>query len=1174
MAPKVNGGNAGSAAALVQKKKMQQQSNNSNSNSTHASPAPSFITSVKKNSVAAPVSTPAANPAPPPVPTFTDDELFSLDGPIFSSKNATLKSDLLPRFSAVVAKSPLDIFLSTPILTSNDPEIFASLSSFLKLAFEPFSKPLFTTFLSLTSDKKQSTHAFNACNAFLLHSAAEPTIDTNYLVPIISTISSSSKWNCKVAALKLLSTLSNSFPLIIQKSLTTLIPLLQDAMCDSKLEVQKVACVTFLDVCKTVDNPDIDGFYGDLKDCISDPKLVPVAIGKLCGIRFVTTVRAGTLAVLTPLLQRGLAERSHTILRATCVVIDNMCKLVEDPTDATHFLPVLLPGVERIIETAGPPELRAIAEAARNTLLHIKELPPPTVADITVGLSKMNIMELNELIFNELIEALTTVHNVDLEVDEKTSEIYNTIFSQITDILSRLITDANFHATAWALATAPLSIIKNIPGGQDTVKSITKHLRTHFHKKDRVARGLPELEESGFDSTESLEVDDEFGEEICNCDFSLAYGSRILLNQTNLTLRRGGRYGILGRNGAGKTTLMRAISNGQLDGFPPPEKLRTLFVEHDLQASEVEIPVCEYLVQFVLNKDTKEEKDAEAKRVLKDVGFSDELMQRFVGNLSGGWKMKLGLARAVLYNADILLLDEPTNHLDVQNVQWLMDYLCSLKSVTSLIVSHDSGFLDTVCTHILHYDNKKIKLYRGNLSSFKEQNPSAQFETLYSLSANTANRMTFPVPMPLSGVKSKTRPVLKMTGVSFGYAGETGKMTLENVTVGLALSSRVACIGANGAGKSTLIKLLNGELLPTFGTVWKHPSLRIAYVAQHAFHHLEQHMEKSPNEYIQWRYATGIDRELAAKSTRMVSSSESAKMARTLKASNGEERQIECITGRRKKGKGLEYETKFVGMDAKWNLWIDRERLIELGFEKMVIAFDDFEAARTGYSTRALTTTECAKVLDDMGLEEQFAVHTKIKSLSAGQKVKVVLAAGMWNNPHMLVFDEPTNYLDRDALAGLAEAMEKFEGAVVLVSHNEEFVNKVCPETWRVGGGKVVVEGKTAIPKLVKELTAEDEEGFSSVVSENSVESAGNYKGVPEGPNEEDEDKKLEAKAQARLATKKKRSRKEEKAREVARRQAWLAGKKLSDDSDEEWTPFKSKEKKEPTIPGIVSFKK
>ena len=94
------------------------------------------------------------------------------------------------------------------------------------------------------------------------------------------------------------------------------------------------------------------------------------------------------------------------------------------------------------------------------------------------------------------------------------------------------------------------------------------------------------------------------------------------------------------------------------------------------------------------------------------------LQSRPVGNLSGGWKMKLALSRAVLRKADILLLDEPTNHLDTTNVQWLMDYLCSMDSISSMIVSHDSGFLDTVCTHIIHYENRKLKTYRGTLSDF------------------------------------------------------------------------------------------------------------------------------------------------------------------------------------------------------------------------------------------------------------------------------------------------------------------------------------------------------------------------------------------------------------------------------------------------------------------------
>ena len=131
------------------------------------------------------------------------------------------------------------------------------------------------------------------------------------------------------------------------------------------------------------------------------------------------------------------------------------------------------------------------------------------------------------------------------------------------------------------------------------------------------------------------------------------------------------------------------------------------------------------------------EKIAEA---LESVGFDEERRAQTVGSLSGGWKMKLELARAMLQKADILLLDEPTNHLDVSNVKWLEDYLLEHTNITSLIVSHDSGFLDAVCTDIIHYENKKLVYYRGNLESFVKQKPEAK--AYYTLSIPLYRRIS------------------------------------------------------------------------------------------------------------------------------------------------------------------------------------------------------------------------------------------------------------------------------------------------------------------------------------------------------------------------------------------------------------------------------------------------
>ncbi|KAF9980249.1 [NU+] prion formation protein 1 [Modicella reniformis] len=573
-----------------------------------------------------------------------------------------------------------------------------------------------------------------------------------------------------------------------------------------------------------------------------------------------------------------------------------------------------------------------------------------------------------------------------------------------------------------------------------TVKAILRH----YVELDRKLNG------------EASAEDGEDGEELCNVDFSLAYGGMMLLNHTKLRLHRGHRYGLCGQNGAGKTTLMRSISQGKVDGFPSPDVLRTVFVEHALQGEKGEMNVSDFIASDTNLANTSANEIAKA---LSSVGFTEEMQKAKVASLSGGWKMKLELARAMLVNADILLLDEPTNHLDAANIRWLEEYLVKQTHVTSIIVSHDSSFLDNVCTNILHYERKKLKMYKGNLSEFVKVKPEAK--SYYTLAA-TSIKFEFPKPSFLVGVKSNTRAIVKMSNCTYTYPGAASP-SLYNASVQLSLSSRVGVIGPNGAGKSTMIKLLTGEHSSQDGAVWRHPNLRIGYVAQHAFHHLEQHLEKTPNQYIQWRYQGGADREVLEKPTVAMGSEELVQMETWVTGNDGSKRQVEMLMGRQKLKKSFQYEIKWKNHVHKFNTWMTREKLLELGFEKLVRQFDDREASREGLGYRELTPSTIRRHLEDVGLDGDIADHNVISGLSGGQKVKVVIAAAMWNNPHMLVLDEPTNYLDREALGGLAVAIRNWGGAVIMISHSQEFVSSLCPETWSVNAGRVTINGKTTV---------------------------------------------------------------------------------------------------------------
>ena len=212
-----------------------------------------------------------------------------------------------------------------------------------------------------------------------------------------------------------------------------------------------------------------------------------------------------------------------------------------------------------------------------------------------------------------------------------------------------------------------------------------------------------------------------------------------------------------------------------------------------------------------------------------------------------------------------------------------------------------------------------------------------------------------------------------------------------------------------------MIKLRTGKLMPDKGSgdVWKHPNCRVAYVAQHAFHHIESHLEKTPNEYIRWRYEYGSDKEGLEKVTGKLTEEEEERLKKPIQIEyTDDEGKLKSLKltfkrftdGRRKapKGKDEEYEVLWTS-DLK--TWVSKEKLIKAGFEKLLKAVDDKIAALATQRVRPLTQKFVEDHLKDVGLEAEIATHTRMGALSGGQKVKVVLAASMWNTPHIVILD-------------------------------------------------------------------------------------------------------------------------------------------------------------------------
>lgn len=542
----------------------------------------------------------------------------------------------------------------------------------------------------------------------------------------------------------------------------------------------------------------------------------------------------------------------------------------------------------------------------------------------------------------------------------------------------------------------------------------------------------------------------------------MAYGTRVLLHQTPFRVKIGRKYGLVGPNGAGKSTLMKSIAGGNLQGFP--EDLITVYVECEIIGEKADMTVLEYIMSDDKVK-MRQCSEESVKEMLTTMGFgvsrTAAAIDAGVSTLSGGWRMKLALSRAMLLEPDMLLLDEPTNHLDQFAVKWLTDYVINLKTCTCLLVSHDTKFLDAVCTNIIHYENLKLKSYRGNLSEFVKQKPEAK--AYYELSSDMV-AFSFPEPGPLDGVKSLTKSVLKTKGVHFQYPTAPLPQLID-VSIQCSLASRVAVVGVNGAGKSTLVKLMVGELEPDQGTIEKHPNLRVAYVAQHAFAHIEDHLDKTPVEYIMWRYRGGIDKEMVEKDAVTMSAEEMDAIRK--KAKEEKTGIVDELIARRVGKKENEYEVAWEG-EGRENSWLTRTELFQMGYKKMVDEKDQQILMESALGQRKLTTGEIQKHFDGFGLEPAFAQHTRMGALSGGQKVKVVLGAGMWNLPHLVILDEPTNFLDRDSLGALASAIKNFKGGLFMISHNAEFYEALCPEKWILESGRLTVMGAEWMEEVEK----------------------------------------------------------------------------------------------------------
>jgi elongation factor 3 len=888
---------------------------------------------------------------------------------------------------------------------------------------EPYLISLLPLALAAVGDKMVSVKNAAQAASLAIVKAINPNAVKAALPHIRSSIITAQKWPEKMNGLDCIEALVETAPTQLAYLVPTLIPILSEAMWDTKPEVKKKAYGTMEKACKLIENKDIDRFIPELIKCIAKPENVPETVHLLGATTFVTDVHEPTLAIMVPLLERGLAERETAIKRKAAVIVDNMCKLVEDPQIVAAFLPKLMPALTKNFENLADPEAREKTKQGLDTLKRVGAVKEDGTAPKVSSAGE--------------IETVSGVLKSILEQKHKNALKATPVIEYVSAIAGQLVDEKVRDAEDWVSNT--VEYLKTIVGEADA-QSVAEQLRK---------RASPGAEEEG-----EAEEDEEEGEDLCNCTFNLAYGAKILLNQTHLRLKRGQRYGLLGPNGSGKSTLMRAINNEQVEGFPKKDEVKTVFVEHDLDAADTEYSVIGW-TEMKLRQVNIDLPVEDIRKQLLEFGFLESQLEGLITSLSGGWKMKLALARAVFEKPDILLLDEPTNHLDVKNVAWLENYLIN-SPCTSIIVSHDSKFLNNVIQHVIHYERFKLRRYRGNLTEFAKRVPSAR--SYFELGASEME-FQFPEPGFLEGVKTKAKAIVRVNRMTFQYPG-TPKPQISDITFQVSLGSRIAVIGPNGAGKSTLVNVLTGELIPTTGDVYQHENIRIAYIKQHAFAHIDNHLDKTPSEYIQWRFQTGEDRETMDRANKIVTDEDEKAMDKIYKV-EGTQRRVIGIHARRKFKNSYEYECSFalgenVGMkNEKWtpmmtadNAWIPRSEILA-SHQKMVADVDQKEALASG-QFRPLIRREIEAHGANFGLDAELISHSRMRGLSGGQRVKVVLAACTWQRPHLIVLDEPTNYLDRDSLGALSKALKSFEGGVVIISHNAEFTESLTSEVWTV----------------------------------------------------------------------------------------------------------------------------
>jgi len=504
--------------------------------------------------------------------------------------------------------------------------------------------------------------------------------------------------------------------------------------------------------------------------------------------------------------------------------------------------------------------------------------------------------------------------------------------------------------------------------------------------------------------------------------FSLSVYGRQLVEDTTIELNWGQRYGLIGRNGCGKTNFLQCLANREV---PIPEHIDAYLLSEEAQPSELsaleyvidsakkEIARIDALIEQILVEEGAESElladlydrqdeldestfETRASTILVGLGFNKKTVHKKTKDMSGGWRMRVALARALFISPAMLLLDEPTNHLDLEACVWLEDYLSNYQKIL-IVVSHSQDFLNGVCTNTIVMQQKKIRYWGGNYDQYvktREEQDKNQLTLYKKQQADIAATKEFiascgtyanlvkqaksrqkildkmveegllepPFHDPMFRFKfpdtgKLTPPLISFVDVAFSYSGKKEDFLFSDLSFGIDSDSRISLVGPNGAGKSTLLKLMVNEIHPCRGNISIRSGMAIGRYHQHSAEVLDNNA--SPVDYLCKKY---------------------------------------------------------------------KERYPEYRLE------------------------EWRAVVGTYGIPSDYHL-APISCLSEGLKTRLVFCEISLNRPHILLLDEPTNAADMEMIDSMAQAIKQFQGGVVLISHDFRLLSQVAEEIWVVDKG-------------------------------------------------------------------------------------------------------------------------